>query len=236
MRCRVVKIAGPLLLPALALVAAPVSESTFPNETLHYSINWPSGLSLGEATLNASASQESGGSKNLHFQFDVDASVPGFAVSDRFRSAASEHFCSADFEKKTSQGQKRVDDSETFDPSTGNVTRGTGSGKSEILANVCSKDALAFIYFLRQELSQGRIPTKQTVFFGAPYEIKLESVGIETLKISGQAAQVDHLKASVDGPSSSISFDMFFLRDKARTLALVRVPFPLGTFSMELTK
>ena len=46
----------------------------------------------------------------------------------------------------------------------------------------------------------------------------------------------EHVKASVDGPSSSISFDLFFLKDKARTLALVRVPLALGTFSMELAK
>jgi hypothetical protein len=48
--------------------------------------------------------------------------------------------------------------------------------------------------------------------------------------------ETDHVKASISGPSSTINFDVFFLQDRARTLALVRVPLALGTFSMELVK
>jgi hypothetical protein len=239
MKYPLVSIAPPFLIAALALVAAPVGELSLPNETLRYSINWPSGLSLGEATLTASSSQKVVDGHELpsmHFQFDLDAGVPGFAVSDRFRSAASGSFCSAEFQKTTSHGPKKVDDKETFDPNTGTVTRGSGSGQSDISANTCGKDALAFLYFVRQELSQGRIPPRQTVFYGAPYEVRLESAGTENVKIANRPVDTDHLKASVDGPSSSISFDLFFLQDKARTLALVRVPLALGTFSMELAK
>ena len=234
-----VRIAPPFLVAALALVAAPVSESTLPNETLRYSVNWPSGLSLGEATLTASSSQKVVDGRELpsmHFQFDLDAGVPGFAVSDRFRSAASGSFCSAEFQKTTSHGSKKVDDKETFDPQTGTVTRGSGSGQSEINANTCGKDALAFLYYVRQELSQGRIPPRQTVFYGAPYEIRLQLAGTESVKIASKPVDTDHVKASVDGPSSSVSFDLFFLQDKTRTLALVKVPLALGTFSMELAK
>jgi hypothetical protein len=229
-----VNITSPFLLSALVLFAAPVAESTLPNETLHYSVNWPSGLSLGEATLSASSSPEA--NARMHFQFDLDAGVPGFAVSDRFRSSALGSFCSAEFQKTTSHGSKRVDDKETFDPSSGTVTRGSGAGEAELPANACSKDALAFLYFVRQELSQGRVPPRQTVFFGAPYEIRLESAGTENVKIGNKPVDTDHLKVSASGPSSTISFDLFFLQDKARTLALVRVPLALGTFSMELAK
>lgn len=231
-----VKIAPPFLLCALALCAAPVAESTLPNETLHYSVNWPSGLSLGEATLSASSSREANGPDRMHFEFDLDASVPGFAVSDRFRSAASGTFCSAEFQKTTSHGPRKVDEKETFDPNTGTVTRGSGSGKSEITANACGKDALAFLYFVREELAEGRMPPRQTVFFGAPYEIRLDAAGTESVKIGNTTVQADHVKASVSGPSSNINFDLYFLHDQARTLGLVRVPLPLGTFSMELTK
>jgi Protein of unknown function (DUF3108) len=236
-----VRITSPLLLLTLALFSAPVSESTLPNETLHYSINWPSGLSLGEATLSASTSSErvvngQQQPQQMHFQFDLDASVPGFAVSDRFHSAASGSFCSVEFQKTTAHGSKRIDDKETFDAATGTVTRGSGSGQAEISANTCGKDALTFLYFVRQELSQGRMPPKQTVFFGAPYEIRLDSAGTETLKIGNASVDTDHLKASVTGPSSSINFDVFFLHDRARTLAAVRVPLSLGAFSMELVK
>ena len=229
-------ITSSLLLSALVLVAAPVTESTLANESLRYSVNWPSGVSLGEATLSASSSREGNAPERMHFQFELDAGVPGFAVSDRFRSAASGSFCSAEFQKTTSHGSKRVDDKETFDPGTGTVTRGSGSGQAEISANACGKDALAFLYFVRQELSQGRVPARQTVFFGAPYEVRLNLAGTENVKIGNKPVDTDHVKVSVDGPSSSINFDVFFLQDKARTLALVRVPLALGTFSMELAK
>jgi hypothetical protein len=227
-----------MFIATLAFAATPVSESTLPNETLRYSVNWPSGVSLGEATLSASSSPEAGtpNGRSLHFQFDLDAGVPGFAVSDRFHSSASPSLCSAEFEKNTTHGSKKVDDKEKFDPNTGTVTRGTGAGQSEINTNACGKDALTFLYFLRQELSQGRIPAHETVFYGAPYEIRLASAGVESVKIAAKPVETEHVKASVDGPSSSISFDLYFLQDKARTLALVKVPLALGTFSMELVK
>jgi Protein of unknown function (DUF3108) len=231
-----VKIASPLLFPILVLCATPVAESTLPNETLRYSVNWPSGVSLGEAQLSASSSGQTGETGRMHFHFDVDAGVPGFAVSDRFSSEASGSFCSVEFQKTTSQGSKKIDDKETFDSASGAVTRGSGSGQSQISSNPCGKDGLAFLYFLRRELSQGRMPPRQSVFFGAPYEIHLDSAGTESLKLGNATVVTDHLKASVSGPESSINFDLFFLQDAARTLAVVRVPLSLGTFSMELVK
>jgi hypothetical protein len=240
MKCPLLRITPWFLVAAWAMAAGPASESTLPNETLRYSINWPTGLSLGEATLSASSAEEIVNGhplpQRIHLRFDLDAGVPGFAVNDRFRSLASQKFCSAEFQKTTSHGSKKVDDSETFDPNTGTVTRGSGDGQSEISANACGKDALTFLYFVRQELSQGRVPAKQTVFFGAPYEIKLESAGTESLKIGNKSVDTDHFKVTADGPSSSISFDLFLLEDKARTPVLVRVPLALGTFSMELAR
>jgi hypothetical protein len=229
----------PFLIAALALAASPGAQSTLPNETLHYNVNWPTGAALGEATLSASSSEQTVNglaSASMHFQFDLDAGIPGFAVSDKFRSAAAGSFCSSEFQKTTSHGSKKVDDKETFDAATGTVTRGSGDGKSEINTNACGKDALAFLYYLRQELSEGRVPAHETVFYGAPYEIKLASAGTESVKMGNKAVDMEHIKASVDGPSSSISFDLYFLQDKARTLALVKVPLALGTFSMELAK
>jgi hypothetical protein len=226
-----------LLLAALTVLAAPVAESSLPNETLHYSINWPSGLSLGEAQLSASSSHDAKGPERMHFRFDIDAGIPSFAVSDHFQSDASGNFCSAEFHRVTSHGPKKTDEKTTFDQSSGAATRQTtGGGKAELSIPSCGKDALAFLYFVRQELSQGRIPPRQTVFYGASYGIRLESVGTESIKIGNTAMEADHLKASVTGPSSSISFEAFFLKDRARTPALVRVPLALGTFSMELEK
>jgi hypothetical protein len=46
----------------------------------------------------------------------------------------------------------------------------------------------------------------------------------------------DHIQASVKGPKSDWSFEIFFARDAARTPLLIRVPFTLGSFSLELIR
>jgi len=228
---------GPFLLAAFTLIAAPVAESSLPNEALRYSINWPTGVSLGEAELSASSSLgASGHPGHMHFQFNLDAGAPAFTVSDRYRADAAGSFCSTEFEKSTSHGSKKVNDKETFDSEAGTVTRGSGAGKAELSASTCSKDALTYLYFVRQELSQGRVPPAETVYFGAPYEVQLSSSGTESIKIGSAAVDADRFTATITGPSSSISVEMVFLKDRARTLAVVRVPLALGKFSMELVK
>jgi Protein of unknown function (DUF3108) len=222
------KLTAPFLLLVFSAVAA---ESTLPNENLRYSVNWPTGVSLGEAQLSASSSPE-----HMHFQFNLDAGAPAFTVSDRINSDASGSFCSANFEKSTSHGSKKTDDKETFDAKSGAVTRGSGFGQMEMDGPPCAKDALTFLYFVRQELSQGRMPQQETVYFGAPYQVRLSSAGTESIKVGGSAVPADRITAVINGPSSNVSVELLFLKDRGRTLAVVRVPLALGTFSMELVK
>ncbi len=235
------KFATPILLTAAFVVAgAPVNNMAFDNEQLRYSINWPSGLSLGEAQLRATRLKPAPGTdaaeKRL-LEFDLDAAVPSFAVSDRYRSDASPDFCSVEFQKKVTHGRKKTDEKTTFDSHAATATRETvGGGKSELKASSCSHDALAFLYYVRRELSQGRIPPPQTVFFGAAYEIRVEFAGTQKIRIGETPVDADRLTASVKGGSSDITFEVFFLKDAARTPALVRVPLALGTFSMELVR
>jgi hypothetical protein len=213
---------------ALGAVAA---DSPLPNESLRYSVNWPTGVSLGEAQLSASSSPE-----HMHFQFNLDAGAPAFTVSDRFNSDASGSFCSSQFDKAISHGWKKFNDKETFNAQTGAIIRGSGASQDEMSGSPCGKDALTFLYFVRQELSQGRLPAQETVYFGAPYEVRLSSAGSESIKIGGAAVDADRITVAISGPSSSLSVELLFLKDRARTLALVRVPLALGTFSMELVK
>jgi len=231
MKCPFLHTTAPLLLIALTAAAAPVAESSLPNENLRYSVNWPTGVSLGEAQMSASSS-----AGNMHFAFDLFADAPAFTVNDRFRSDASNGFCSSTFDKSTSHGSKKASEKEKFDAATGTVTRGSGDGQSEISASACSKDALTFLYFLRHELSQGRMPSDETIYFGAPYQVHLSSAGTENVKIGNASIEADRINADVTGPSSSISFEMLFLKDPVRTLVRVRVPLALGKFSMELER
>jgi hypothetical protein len=226
-------------LTPLAIASPPVGAPSFDNEQLHYNINWPSGLSLGEAALSATGSKPAPDApQRLHLQFDIDAGVPGFSVTDRYRSEASGEFCSSEFDRTIAHGQKKTDEKTTFDSHNGSATRQTvGGDRSEMKAASCSRDALTFLYYVRRELSEGRMPAPQTIFLGAPYEVRLEFHGTENIRIGDKPVEADRFAASVKGPASSTSFDIFFLKDRARTPALVRVPLAMGTtFSMELVK
>ena len=231
-------ISGPLLLVAALAMAAPTAAPVLENEQLHYNINWPSGLSLGEAQLSASSSKSGEDpSPILHFSFDIDAGIPGFTVTDRYRSLAVDDFCSTEFRRTSKHGAKSTDEKMTFDAHEGKVTRETvGGGKTVTDAPSCAKDALTFLYYVRHELSQGRIPPSQTIFFGPQYEVHLEFAGTQTIRIADKPVQADRMTASVKGPVAGISFEIFFLKDRARTPALVQVPLSLGTFSMELAQ
>ena len=226
-------------LMTLAVAAPPVGPPSFDNELLRYNITWPSGLSLGEAALSASSSKPAPDApQRLHLQFDVDAGIPGFSVTDRYRSEAAGEFCSTEFARTTIHGKKKTDEKTTFDPHNGTATRETvGGGRSELKAAACSRDALTFLYYVRRELSEGRMPAPQTIFLGAPYDVRLEFHGTESIRIGDKPVEADRFAASVKGPASSIAFDIYFLKDRARTPALVRVLLAMGTtFSMELVK
>ncbi|MGE5569450.1 MAG: DUF3108 domain-containing protein [Rhodospirillales bacterium] len=207
-------------------------ETPFGDESLAYTVNWPSGLSLGQAQL---ISKHSG--DKWHFALSLDAAIPGFVVSDSYQSTAAKDFCSVEFVKTFTHGPRKAGEKETFDSEKGTATRQTlGGGKSEISTPRCARDALAFLFFLRRELAQGRLPGSQTVYFGAPYQLKLEYGGVQQIRINDKPAEAEQLRASLKGPASENSFELFFARDAARTPLMIRVPFKVGTFSLELVR
>ena len=132
-------------------------------ESLHYSINWPSGLSLGEATLDSTGfSAATGAKSNLKswdFKLDIDASVPGFVVRDNYKSMAADNFCTVQLDKSFTHGKHKSDEHLSFDQQKHSVSRETrnGGGKSETDVGECARDPLTFIQFLREELAHGRI-------------------------------------------------------------------------------
>ncbi len=232
-----------LAILAATLFAVSPGQSTAPTvippaggEQFHYSINWPTGLSLGEAMLSGSRGQTYGSAERLTFQFHLEAAVPGFQVTDTYRSVASPAYCSAEFDKTYQHGPKHVDEKETF-TSDGNAKRETkGGGSSDFETRTCPKDALTYLAFLRDELSHGRLPREETVYYGAPYRLRMEFKDTEQIDLGGKKVDADRLQATIRGDSAGLTFEMFFLKDTARTLAMVRVPLAMGTFSMVLDK
>ncbi len=207
--------------------------SVSPAETLHYNINWPSQLSLGEATITSTP-----GKDQWLFDLDVDASVPGFAVKEHGHASASSELCSVQLDKTSTHGQRKGAERVTFDQQNNKVTRESlnGGGRSEISVSGCARDALTFLQFMRKELAQGRIAPQQQVFYGGPYQVRVEFTGQQSIKVGEQQIDADRMVATIKGASSDITVELFFARDAARTPVLAKIPVALATFTVELIR
>lgn len=205
-------------------------------ETLHYSINWQSGLNLGEATIGANKQEASGTDGGWSFSLMLDAAVPGFTIRDDYKSSADGKFCSSVLEKAVTRGTRKSSEKVTFDQERKIVKRETsGGGKSEApAAGECAHDALAFLQFARQELAQGRLATNQSVYLGAKYDLQLTYTGTEAIRRENKSVDTDKVRVGVRGPKADLTFEILFARDEVRTPLLARLPMALGTFTVEL--
>jgi len=222
---------------SLAGLGAPVSDPAgflFTSETLDYTVTWPSGLALGEAHMTAARSKSP---EQWTFNLALDAAVPGFAVTDRYQATASLDLCSVTFERDFTHGSRKSHERLDLDQHEGVAHRETvGGGRSDVSISQCARDALTFLYFARQELGQGRVPPQGNILFGGAYHVRLDYTGAQTVRVNGKNFETDRVVATLKGPASEISFEMFFARDAARTPVVIRVPLSLGTFSMELAR
>src|SRR5580700_8868100 len=202
-------------------------------ESLRYSINWASGLSLGEATLRSDKGKE-----GWDFEVTMDASIPGFALRDDYRSDATLDLCSLELDKTFTHGTKKADEKITFDQQNHTATRQTqnGGGKTDLSIPTCAKDALTFMQFARSELAQGRLAPQQSVIFGAPYNVRVEYTGAQKIKYGDQTADADRIVATIKGPTTDLTVEIFFARDATRTPLLARIPLSLGSFTVELIR
>ena len=209
-------------------------------EVLHYSINWPSGLSLGEASLSSDRTGEGTASTpGWEFSVNLDASVPGFAIRDQYHSTANPDLCSWQLEKKTSRGTRKSEERVTFDPSktiaTREAVRGDRTGgKVELSVPTCARDALTLLQFVRKELAQGRLPSQQPAILGAAYQIRLEYLGSSPVRLGTQQVDADRFRTSIKGPASDLTLELYFARDAVRTPVMLKIPVSLATFTVEL--
>jgi len=239
-------VAVPFAMAATPPARVPSEPAAPAAEQLHYVINWPSGLGLGEASLTfRHAPGKAGEPARVEGDLKIDASVPGFRVADHYQSTASPNFCSESFDKILRHGERHSDETLQFDRQSGTVVRESLSpahqhvlapGIFQMKTTGCARDALTYLAYMRQELAQGRLPQQQTVFFGAPYRINLNYRGAETVQVGGAPVSADRVDVVVHGPASEVNFTAFFARDAVRTPVLFRVPLQNGVFSMELQK
>jgi hypothetical protein len=208
------------------------SKESGKSETLHYNVNWPSGLSLGEGQLSASRHGD-----QWSFAISIEAALPGFALTEAAKATATADYCSVELEKKARRGKRNVDETTTFDQKNLTAERKTNKGgKSELKIHSCARDALTYVFFLRRELAAGRLPPAQSVYYGGAYQVRVNYTGVQSVRIGGESIEADRLVAIIKGPASEIKADMFFARDAVRTPLLVEVPLLVGKFSLELAR
>jgi hypothetical protein len=206
-------------------------------ETLNYSINWASGLSLGEGTLQSNESKGTEAEAAWSFALDLDVSVPGFSIRDEYASTASAAFCSEKLSKTVMRGTRKFEERIKFDQEKQAVTRETvGGGKTELSVSACARDALTFLQFVRKELASGRLAPRQTVVFGAPYEVRFDYAGVQHVQVGRERLEAERIQATIKGPASDVTVEVYFARDAARTPVLARIPSPLGAFVVELMR
>jgi len=217
------------------LAQAATASTPIPDEALDYTINWPSGLALGEAHWKA---HNSGTSKApvWDFSFELEAHIPAFTLADSYQATASADYCMEKLTKQQEHGVRKSGETETVDEKTLTATRtpSTGDGVSTLTVPECVHDALSFLFFTRRELLSGRIPAPQTILFGGRYEVKLTPLGQEKIRSGDRNYDTDKYGCHVQGSGPAVDFDIYFARDAGRTPVRARIPLPLGAFSVDL--
>lgn len=226
---------------ALVLLTTPgLAQTGFPwqNETLRYSINWQSGLSLGEAGLSAHKTDN-----GWQFQASVTAGVPGFAINDQIHSQTGPSLCSEELQRDFLHGGKKTSEKTVFDQKAGSAERttlvpdgGTKPGKTTFDIPSCARDALAYLYYSRIELGQGRVTPPSKVWLGSEYSVKTDYTGAQNIMVDKKSTVTDHIVVSVRGPKSDFTFEVFYARDAARTPLQIKIPLPVGAFTLELVR
>ena len=202
-------------------------------ERLRYEVVWPSGLSLGEAEFSASTSQA-----GWEFRAELGADLPTIAIRDEYRSLTDHELCSREFDKDAKHGDTTWRETVVLDQSESVAHRSTkgGGGESRYALPPCARDALTYLYFMRRNLAEGRIPPPDDIVFGALYQVSVTYAESRQVMVSGAWREADRILVDVGGPGSQHSFEIFFGKDEARTPLIIKVPFELGTFSLMLVE
>jgi hypothetical protein len=223
-----------LVLGSGLLFAETPAPAPFPSgETLRYDIVWPSGLRLGEGTFTAVSNQA-----GWAFAADISASLPVLTIEDKYASKTDFSLCSTQFKKDVSHSKKKQNEEVDFNQDENRaLRRNLANGTTQdIVVPPCAKDALAYLYFLRQELSAGRVPPPDDFVFGGQYQLSVSYLETREIEAGGKMQQADRLLVDVTGGENPVNIELFLAKDAARTPLLIRVPFELGTFSLKLAE
>lgn len=214
-----------------AASAAPAFRPLISGEKLTYRLLWPSGVSLGEAFLEASPA-----GAETHFQMTVEINLPQYPLRHTSSSvAAGEGLCSLRFRQETAGGGKKwAEESIEFDQAA-HQAHWTRNGQTTTASIAeCAQDPLTFIYFFRSRLAEGKPLDLQTLYRGGNFNVNVKKAGIETVAVRGQPRQTEKFVVTYPGPDQEMTFELWIATDAERLPVRLRVPSPLAVFTAEL--
>ena len=125
--------------------------------TLHYNINWPSGLSLGEGDLIASVRR-----RGLVIFVQSGRCSSGIHSFEAAKSTATATGLLNRVDKDVHARQAEGEEKTTFDSAKIDCHAQNESGRQVgTYPPPCAKDALGFPFLLRHELASGRLPQRR---------------------------------------------------------------------------
>ena len=226
-----------LVCPAsLVAQSAPSSGSPFlaSPEKLNYNLLWASGISLGEATLQASR-----GGGQIFLEATVIADLPQYHVAYTFSSVTTEQLCSLRFRQTLREGRRTTEDVFEFDPQKHEARRTRNGRTTTAAVGECPRDPLALLYFFRQQLALGKVPvgTPEAAgkfHLGEDYTVHYDAVTPEGVPLGGKEPPGDRFLIRAEGTSGGQSLEVWIGTDAVRLPVAVKIPFSMGTFSAEL--
>ena len=200
------------------------------SETLRLKILWPSGASMGEATLTATPGQG-----ELRMEVAMQAVLPFQKISGTFTSVATgEGLCSRQYHRKVMEGPKSSEETIEFDQTAHTARRTLGGQTATSPIVPCAHDPLAFIYFVRAQMAAGRTVDASSFFLGPERSLLLARNGPESVTVAGSPRSADKFALTLGAPNRTRSFDVWISSTARREPLLVRLPLPLAVFSAEL--
>ena len=198
-----------------------------------YKLLWPSGLSLGEAVLQASVV-----GKEVRLSVTVDAFLPQRRLSYAFSAVATEELCSLRFRQRSQEGVRSQEETFEFDQEKHEVRR-TSNGRSSVApVPVCARDPLTLLYHFRQQLAFQQLSLgtiKPGAFhLGADFSVRYEAVTPETVRLGTKAWEGDRFLVTYAGPNGENGLEVWIRPDPSRVPVAVKMQFPLATFAAEL--
>lgn len=210
--------------------ARPALAALVSGETLKLRLLWPSGVTLGEAVMSATAGQN-----DLHFEMTVEADLPIHNISGSFTSIATrEGLCSIQYHRKMNEGPKVSEESIDFDQKAHQARRTLGGQTATLPIPQCARDPLTFLYYYRNQLATGSPADLSTFFLGPERSLEVKPAGTEKVSAGGRERSAGKYLVTYHGPNSARTFDLWFSADGAREPVLIRLPSSLAIFSAEL--